>query len=85
MKGVLGVDNAGDQVFCFFREIEGLPRDMSAKGFIDLNENYRCDPESRKRLQALKVHLQENLTENTHHYPARWKDGGITIGYIDPL
>src|SRR3990170_2812188 len=37
LAGALRVADAADHVFCYFREIEDLPQDDAAAGFIDLD------------------------------------------------
>src|SRR6185295_4507789 len=76
--GALKVPDARDHVFCFFRKIEGLPENESARDFIDLDENGNRDHDSNTRLKRLKgedpadseeeENLQRLLPGNIHHY-----------------
>ena len=44
--GALSIKDAPEHVFCFFRKIQNLPRDRSAKDFVDLDENYSPDSDA---------------------------------------
>jgi NACHT domain- and WD repeat-containing protein len=93
--GALKVTDARDHVFCFFRKIERLPEDESAKDFIDLDENGNLDSEAVAKLQRLKGEEREGALEvglletrlpgNIHRYNANWTDGGITTDHIGTL
>ncbi|TFF86138.1 MAG: DUF4062 domain-containing protein, partial [Promethearchaeota archaeon] len=53
-KGALEIEESKEHIFCFFRSIEGLPNDETAKDFIDLNQEKRRDKDSAKQLEKLK-------------------------------
>ena len=82
-----------DHVFCFFRSIEGLPSDASAKGFIDLDAGNHRDDQAAKRLENLKERLRALVPDNLHDYSASWvgadppdsEQSPITLGHIDQL
>jgi len=93
--GALKVPDARDHVFCFFRKIEGLPENESARDFIDLDENGNRDLDSNTRLKRLKgedpadseeeENLQRLLPGNIHHYTAAWTGTGASTDHIGSL
>jgi hypothetical protein len=70
-----------DHVFAMIREIEGLPSDKSADGYVDLinekpdSDNKIQDPYSKKQLIDLKVRLKKKLGNHYIPYNAKWKAG----------
>jgi len=84
-RGALQVEDASDHVFCFFRRIEGLPQDASAKGFLDLTESGNPDSEARQHLERLKNQLRELLPGNVHEYETGWSGDGAATGHIGQL
>jgi hypothetical protein len=68
--GALTIDDAPDHVFCYFRTIRKLPRDLSAKDFVDLYENGVFDSTAAAKLADLKVRLKTKLPGNIHNYNA---------------
>jgi NACHT domain- and WD repeat-containing protein len=85
VNGALKVEDAKEHVFCFFREIENLPRDKSAKDYIDLKDDDKPDTEAKDLLDKLKKRLEENLPGNVYKYKARWTGSGITTDHIEKL
>ena len=92
--GALKVPDAKEHVFCFFRKIEDLPADESAKDFIDLDENRNLDSDASARLKRLKgegvdteeePNLRTLLPGNIHHYTARWTGTGASTDHIGTL
>jgi hypothetical protein len=74
-----GIESPEKHVFAFSRTISGLPRDKSAKGFIDLIDG-KSDNTSYDRLDALKSELQEKLgIDHFEKYTGEWKDGSLFI------
>ena len=69
-RGALRVEE--DHVFCFFRSIEGLPPDKSAKGFIDLDADNLRDDQSPGKIETLKSKLRKLFPDNFHDYSATW-------------
>jgi hypothetical protein len=85
VDGAMRVADARDHVFCFFREIEGLPGDVNARGYIDFDSEDKRDLKSNEKLQDLKTRLEEYIPENTHHYRAQWQGGSATLDHVDQL
>lgn len=84
-SGALKVQDAQEHVFCFFRKIEDIPDDKSAKDYIDLSEESDLDTEAQDKLNDLKKRLKVNLPENTFSYSAAWTGSGATTDHIDKL
>ncbi|MGD1994044.1 MAG: DUF4062 domain-containing protein, partial [Anaerolineae bacterium] len=83
--GALQVEDADEHVFCFFREIENLPRDERSAGFLDLTADGKPDAEAESRLAQLKGELRCRLPENIRQYQARWTGDGVTTDHLDAL
>ncbi len=81
--GAIQVEDADKHVFCFFRQIEGLPQDHRAAAYIDLDENGRLDQGAQTSLQGLKEQLKERLPENIIECDAVWTGDGVSIKDID--
>lgn len=84
-SGALGVDDAPEHVFCFFRTINGLPEDGTAEGFRDLmlaergaRQTERLVPDREaddllEKLNGLQGKLRQKLPEgNFFRYQANW-------------
>ncbi|MGD8238788.1 MAG: DUF4062 domain-containing protein [Armatimonadota bacterium] len=85
VHGALGVADAGEHVFGFFRRIEGLPDDERAWAYVDLDETGTVDDEAQRRLRQLKARLADHLPGNIHRYAARWSGQGITSEHLKAL
>ncbi|MGQ0734254.1 MAG: AAA family ATPase [Acidobacteriota bacterium] len=82
-RGALGVRDAAEHVFCFFRTINGLPRDATAEGYRDLTrhpatgataERLTGDDESDALLSQLKTTLITALPpEHVFSCTAEWR------------
>jgi NACHT domain- and WD repeat-containing protein len=83
--GALKVADAKEHVFCYFRGIERLPLDETARDFADLDEHGVMDAEAGKKLESLKARLEARLPGNIHHYQAEWTEGGLTTAHIGTL
>jgi hypothetical protein len=83
--GALKVPDAAEHVFCFFREIQGVPENHGAKDFIDLDASGVLDSGSQARLRELKTLLEDRLSGNVVHYQANWSGEGISVGHIGDL
>lgn len=53
LHGALQVKDTIDHVFGFFRTIEGLPQNVRARDYLDLDPQDRPDAEARERLDRL--------------------------------
>jgi len=79
--GALEVQDPQNHVFCYFREINGLPEDESAARYRDVVDG-KADKDAGDRLRVLKAELggddkHKSLLppENVHTYPASWQKG----------
>lgn len=79
--GALQAEDPQNHVFCYFREIEGLPADETAASYRDMIGS-AVDEEYQGRLAALKGHLAGDdqrrgllSPEHVHRYRACWRDG----------
>ena len=89
VRGALEADGAAGQVFGFFRSINGLPADETAKGFCDLAQSpggLVTDGDAKARLGALKAKLTALLGDHVlPAYQAAWTGTGITTGHVGDL
>jgi NACHT domain- and WD repeat-containing protein len=83
--GALQVRDTINHAFGFFRTIQGLPQDASARDFVDLDEHDRPDRDAQERLRNLKRRLREQLPNQTHDYQAEWRQGAMTTDHIGTL
>lgn len=79
VKGALQTEDAGEHVFCFFREIQGLPAEAAGSGYLD------AEPGAAERQAQLKARLKQHLPANVHEYAAAWSDSGPTLHHLDKL
>jgi DNA polymerase III delta prime subunit len=71
--GALEAEDPQDHVFCYFREIDGLPEDESDAVFRDIRDG-TTDADAQGRLMALKAQLKGVLpAEHVHRYRATWR------------
>ncbi|MEI7845039.1 MAG: DUF4062 domain-containing protein [Chloroflexota bacterium] len=77
--GAMKVPDANEHVFCFFRDIQGLPDDGSAAAYREL------DPDAAHQQHGLKARLKQKLPGNVHEYAARWQNDGPTQDHLDQL
>jgi hypothetical protein len=85
VAGALGVEDSPEHVFCFFRNVDSLPADETAKDFLDLDPEGRPDQEARRRQEKLKDQLRKRLPGHVYEYQAGWTDGGVTTDHLDQL
>ncbi len=79
VAGALKVADAGEHVFCFLRDIQGLPEDAGAAVFRE------TDPQAAPQQADLKARLRQALAGNVHEYSARWQDDGPSLEHLDQL
>ncbi len=84
-SGAMQVEDAPEHVFCFFRNIKNLPRNNSARDFIDMDESGSIDNEAQAKLNKLKQNLQAALPENISGYEASWAENQITTSHLEKL
>lgn len=86
VPGALGVPDAHEHVFGFFRTIKNLPRDKSARDFVDLDEFGHFDAEAHGRLEQLKKNLRCKLGDNIpKDYEAEWRGTEPSTKHIGSL
>jgi len=76
--GALSPKAEPEHVFAFFREIDGLPQNDEAEGFLDLvgeEDGKKADPLAGEKQEALKEELRSELGDNVEEYEARWTKG----------
>ena len=84
-SGALKVQDAQDHVFCFFRNIDRIPHDKSAKDFIDIMDDGELDSKAKNNLDELKRKLEGMIPDNIFKYTANWENQGATTDHIDKL
>jgi NACHT domain- and WD repeat-containing protein len=92
VRGALAAPDAHEHVFAFFRTINGLPADPTAKVFRDLRDGMP-DREARRRLAALRLRLRRHLRGQVYRYRASWNgtntrepaDSPISLDHIGEL
>ena len=79
VAGALNVSDANEHVFCFLRDIQGLPKDDSAASFRE------TEPEAMQKQAELKESLRKQLSSNVHEYTAQWQGEGPSPEHLDQL
>jgi hypothetical protein len=77
--GALSVQDACGHVFCFLRQIQGIPDGCSAASFRETNEA------SAQKQIMLKERLRQQLSGNIHEYTALWQHNAPSQEHIAPL
>ena len=77
ISGALRVPDAKDHVFCFLRDVEGLPDDGSTGNFTDEDLEDRCEQDKLKNI------LREQLSDNVHDYTAFWRNGEVSHEHLE--
>jgi WD40 repeat protein len=85
VAGAMRVADAIDHVFCYFREIEDLPQEKGAEGFLDLDAQGDVDIRATKMLTDLKSRLSERLRDNVHTYTSHWQGIGPRLDHLPQL
>jgi predicted AAA+ superfamily ATPase len=97
INGIFNIPDASEHVFCFFRSIFVPQEDGTLlpiknakplsrfKDFIDLDPCGNLDEDANKRLENLKINLEELLPGHIFKYKAEWKGDGITLDHLDKL
>jgi hypothetical protein len=83
--GALSDTSAHEHVFAYFRSIRGLPNDLAAKSYLDLDDDGQPVPGAREGLAALKDRLEDHLPGHVHRYEVDWAGDGPTTERIDQL
>lgn len=85
LHGALKVEDTIDHVFGFFRTIEGLPQDVSAGDYLDLDLQGRPDAEAHERLEQLQADLRTRLPNNIITYSATWAGSVPSANHLQQL
>jgi len=87
--GAMKVSDAGEHVFGFFRETEGLPQDISAENYIDLivkDKKKVPNNDAQRKLNELKSKLRKKAgDDNIFNYKVEWKGNSITTNHLKKL
>jgi hypothetical protein len=82
-SGAFKAEDPQSYVFAYFRTIEGLPGDDSAKDFLDIKDG-TIDVEAHNRLQSLKKELRGDREhrgllppQHVYEYIAQWSNGQL--------
>lgn len=81
--GALKTEHPANNVFGFFRTIEGLPSD--AKEFLDTDAHGQLDLDAQQRLRQLKGALRELLPDNIRKYSTTWTGDGVAGKHLGRL
>ncbi len=79
VKGALQTPDAREHVFCFFRQIVGLPKDDADRDFRD------ADADADRKQGQLKILLKQQLPGNVKEYTASWQGQGPSLDHLDAL
>ena len=96
LKGAFEAEHAEEHVFCFLRDISGLPERVpplpddpqlwpQAASFCDFRADGTRDEESRALLGDLKSRLRQRLGGNAFGYQADWAGGAASTAHVDRL
>ena len=92
LKGAFEVPDAGEHVFCFLRDLTGLPDQVPpvpgsapAADYRDFNPDGTPDDEAAVLLTDLKSRLRARLAGNAFGYQAEWAGDEPSTGHIDEL
>jgi hypothetical protein len=96
LKGVFDAEHAEEHVFCFLRELSGLPDELPSLGddperwppaadYRDYRADGAADSEAGALLSDLKSRLRNRLGPNSFDYRAEWTDMGPSTANVDQL
>ncbi len=85
LRGALGVPDAREHVFGFFRTFKNLPPESSARDFIDLDSDGHLDGEAQTLQRNLKDTLRQTLPGYVHEYEAQWIGAGSSTDHLAQL
>jgi len=84
LHGAIQVVDAREHIFCYAREIPGIPTDGTAGEYLDLEQGIP-DALAMQKLVDLKMRLKQVLGENYHEYHAKWDGDKPTTDHIEQL
>jgi hypothetical protein len=83
IEGALTVPDAAEHVFCFARELDGLPDSVKslpekdpARAYRNFRDDGSLDDEAEQALADLRAALRKKLGDHFVSYPAEWTAGG---------
>lgn len=96
VKGAFEAEHADEHVFCFLRDLGGLPDSVpplgedpelwpSAANYRDFRRDGSLDPEAQALLADLKARLRAELGDNAFDYRAEWIGTAPSTGHVDQL
>ena len=91
VKGTFGATDAKEHVFCFLRDLTGLPGQAPVPGsaavadYRDFNPDGTVDAEAAGLLTDLKSRLRARLAGNAFGYQAVWTGDAPSTDHIDKL
>jgi hypothetical protein len=96
VKGAFEAEHAEEHVFCFLRQLSGLPDELSSRGddpkrwppaadYRDYRADGAADSEAGALLRDLKSRLRERLGANSFEYQAEWTGVGPSAAHVDQL
>jgi hypothetical protein len=85
LHGALQVADATNHIFGFFRTIEGLPLDATARDYLDLDLQGKLDQEAHKQLDRLQAAMRIKLPNTIHTYSATWTGCGPSTDHLQQL
>jgi hypothetical protein len=96
VKGAFEAENAAEHVFCFLRELSGLPGEVPPVGddperwppvaqYRDYRADGAADGEAGGLLGDLKSRLRDRLGPNSFEYRAEWTGTGPSTAHVDQL
>jgi len=96
VKGAFEAGHADEHVFCFLRDLHGLPDQVpplprdpdlwpAAARYRDFRTDGTRDDEAGAMLADLKSRLRQRLGGNVFGYQAEWADAAASTGHIDQL
>jgi len=85
LHGALQAKDTLDHVFGFFRTIDGLPQDATARDYLDFDARGRPDAEARGRLDRLQAEMRTQLPGNIHTYSTTWTGTAPSAEHIRRL
>ena len=84
LQGAIEVLDAGEHIFCFTREIEGIPSGKFASDYLDMLLG-KPDAEAARCMASLKGRLKGILGKNYHEYSSAWQKDAPSLEHLDRM
>jgi tetratricopeptide (TPR) repeat protein len=84
IQGAFQVADAREHIFCFARETKGIPRDATARDYVDFRRG-KPDRRSAQQVAELKRRLKGMLGDHYYVYTAHWRGAGPSQEHVDRL